>query len=129
MSLQQLLTDTQEQLRALPTSNAARYATLLQGLIKQGAQSLNEKEVRVTCRRDDLAIVKAAVDALRKDADLADFSLSVKETTFLPATWSDLSFMLPTSRLLLRCVPPLSQLWRCPAISVERQDLVRQHIG
>jgi vacuolar-type H+-ATPase subunit E/Vma4 len=102
-SAQQLLTDTQEQLRALPTSNAARYAALLQGLIKQGAQSLNEKEVRVTCRRDDLAIVKAAVDALKKDAELAEFSISVKETTFLPATWS----------VPLSCIVAAGSLYLC----------------
>jgi peptidoglycan hydrolase CwlO-like protein len=94
-SAQQLLTDTQEQLRALPTSNAARYAALLQGL--------NEKEVRVTCRRDDLAIVKAAVDALKKDAELAEFSISVKETTFLPATWS----------VPLSCIVAAGSLYLC----------------
>ncbi len=85
--LQQLLADTKEQLSALPTAHPQRYAVLLQGLIKQGAKALGEKDVSVICRRDDLAIVKAALAALSKDADLADLTLSVKETAFLPATW------------------------------------------
>ena len=85
--LQQLLADTVEQLKSLPTSHPQRYAMLLQGLIKQGIKQLGEKDVVVTARRDDLSLVKAALDALKRDADLAGTTLAVKETTFLPATW------------------------------------------
>lgn len=84
---QQLLADTKEQLSALPTAHPQRYAVLLQGLIKQGAKALGEKDISVMCRRDDLAIVKAALASLSKDEDLAGLTLSVKEAAFLPATW------------------------------------------
>jgi vacuolar-type H+-ATPase subunit E/Vma4 len=78
--------DTLDKVRVLPSSDPAKYAALLKGLIIQGVSKLGETSVKVVCRREDLTIVQAAVEALNRDPHNHGVSISVHEQ-FLNAAW------------------------------------------
>jgi hypothetical protein len=95
---QQLITDTLEKVKTLPTTDPAAYARLLHGLIVQGVKKLGEKEIKVVCRREDEPIVQAAIAAVSKDPAFAGVSVALHEQ-FLQA-----AMYVPRVRGLLLCV-------------------------
>ncbi len=83
---QQLVKDTLDKVRVLPSTDPAKYAALLKGLIIQGVSKLGEADVKVVCRREDLSVVQAAVDALNRDPLNHGVTITVHDQ-FLNATW------------------------------------------
>jgi hypothetical protein len=86
-ALQQLVADTLTKVKTLPTTDPARYAALVKGLIAQGVSKLGEKDITVVGRREDLPVVQAAVAELSRDDTYSSYSLTVGEQ-FLPVTRS-----------------------------------------
>ncbi len=84
-AVQQLVVDTLAKVKTLPTTDPARYAALVKGLIAQGVSKLGEKEITVVGRREDLPIVQTAVEALTREGACTGFTLIVGDQ-FLPAT-------------------------------------------
>ncbi|NXI46868.1 VATE1 ATPase, partial [Galbula dea] len=81
-----LLNEARQRL-AKVVKDTARYQTLLDGLVLQGFYQLLEARVVVRCRKQDLPIVKAAVQKsipIYKNATKRDVDVRIDQDNFLP---------------------------------------------
>ncbi|EMP25378.1 V-type proton ATPase subunit E 1 [Chelonia mydas] len=81
-----LLAEAKQRL-AKVVKDAARYQTLLDGLVLQGFYQLLEPRLNVRCRKQDLSMVKAAVQKsipIYKAATKKDIDVHIDQQTFLP---------------------------------------------
>lgn len=83
VAVRSILDEAQERLVALTTKDQTRYKRLLKDLLIEAAQKLGEKDVKVRCRKEDVAIVKEVISQATGAAALSG-SVTLDETIFLP---------------------------------------------
>ncbi|XP_028663651.1 V-type proton ATPase subunit E 1 [Erpetoichthys calabaricus] len=82
-----LLNESRQRLGKI-AKDPAKYASLLEGLVLQGFYQLLENNVTVRCRKQDLVVVKAAVQKnipIYKASVKKDLDVRIDQENFLPA--------------------------------------------